>query len=45
MAPVKPVRGTHDILPDDIGRFRHVEASARDVAGRYGYGEISTPIF
>ena len=45
MAPVKPVRGTHDILPDDIGRFRHVEETARDVARRYGYGEISTPIF
>ena len=45
MAPVKPVRGTHDILPDDMGRFRHVEETARDVARRYGYGEISTPIF
>jgi histidyl-tRNA synthetase len=45
MAPVKPVRGTHDILPDDIGRFRHVEETARSVAHRYGYGEISTPIF
>jgi len=45
MAPVKPVRGTHDILPDDMGRFRHVEETARVVAGRYGYGEISTPIF
>ena len=45
MAPVKPVRGTHDILPDDMGRFRHVEETARVVAGRYGYGEIATPIF
>ena len=45
MAPVKPVRGTHDILPDDMGRFRHVEETARVVAGRYGYGEIATPFF
>ncbi len=45
MAPVNPVRGTHDILPQDIGRFRHVEETARDIARRYGYGEIATPIF
>lgn len=45
MAPVKPVRGTHDILPKDMGRFRHVEETAREIARRYGYGEIATPIF
>ena len=45
MAPVNPVRGTHDILPDDLRRFRLVEGTAQDVARRYGYGEIAVPIF
>lgn len=42
---MKPVRGTQDILPDDLRLFRLVEETAFAVAGRYGFGEISTPIF
>jgi histidyl-tRNA synthetase len=30
---------------DDIRRHRHIEATAENVARRYGYGEIATPIF
>ena len=45
MASLKPVRGTHDLLSEDILRHRHVEQTALDVASRYGYSEISTPIF
>ncbi|MBE0530022.1 MAG: histidine--tRNA ligase [Rhodospirillales bacterium] len=45
MSSLKPVRGTRDILSDDILRHRHVEETARAVASRYGYAEISTPIF
>lgn len=45
MSSLKPVRGTRDILSDDILRHRHVEETARAVASRYGYTEISTPIF
>ncbi len=42
---MQPVRGTHDILPDDYRRFAHIVDSARDVARLYGYREMATPIF
>lgn len=45
MSSLQPVRGTHDILPDDSRRYRHVVDTARAIAERYGFGEISTPIF
>lgn len=45
MIPLKPVRGTQDILPEESRRYRLVEDIALGVAGRYGFGEISTPIF
>ena len=45
MASLQPVRGTHDLLFDDIRRHRAIEAIAFEVAGRYGYSEIATPIF
>ena len=45
MSSLQPVRGTHDLLFDDVRRHRHVEATAFDIAGRYGYGEIVTPVF
>ncbi|MBI3196752.1 MAG: histidine--tRNA ligase [Rhodospirillales bacterium] len=45
MSKLQPVRGTHDLLPDEYRRFRHVVDSARDVARLYGYREMATPIF
>ncbi len=39
------LRGTRDILPDEVGRWQLVERTARDVFERYGYREIRTPIF
>jgi histidyl-tRNA synthetase len=45
MAPLKPVRGTQDILPDEGRLYRHVEETAFRVAERYGFEEITTPIF
>ncbi len=38
-------RGTHDLLPTDIARWRHVEETFRAICARYGYGEIRTPLF
>ena len=45
MASLQPVRGTHDILPEEQARHRHVEETARAIAARYGYAEVSTPVF
>jgi len=42
---LQPVRGTHDILPEDGRRHRHVVETARELSERYGFAEISTPIF
>ncbi|MGF1639606.1 MAG: histidine--tRNA ligase [Rhodospirillales bacterium] len=45
MPALQPVRGTRDLLPDDSRRRRHIEAIAFEIAERYGFGEISTPVF
>ncbi|MBF0375671.1 MAG: histidine--tRNA ligase [Alphaproteobacteria bacterium] len=45
MMSLQPVRGTHDLLPEEARRHRRVEDTAREIAERYGYGEIATPIF
>ncbi len=45
MPTLQPVRGTRDILPDDARRYRHIVETARSIAERYGFEEISTPIF
>jgi len=42
---VKAVRGTRDLLPPDTELWNRVEATARAVFGRYGFGEIRTPVF
>ena len=38
-------RGTADNLPDDQNYWRYVHTKARDVASRFGYGRIDTPVF
>lgn len=45
MSSLQPVRGTHDLLPDEMRRHRRVVDTARAVAERYGYLEMATPIF
>jgi histidyl-tRNA synthetase len=41
----KALRGTRDILPDEVNRWQFLERSARTVFARYGFREIRTPIF
>ena len=38
-------RGTQDILPPQSVRWSVLEARAREIAGRFGYAEIRTPMF
>jgi len=45
MTKLQPVRGTHDILPEENRQRRFVAGTARDIAARFGYGEITPPIF
>jgi len=42
---LQPVRGTQDAMPHENKLFRYIEETAFKVACRYGFGEISTPIF
>lgn len=45
MSALQPVRGTHDLLPEDMRRFREVADTARRAALCFGYHEVATPIF
>lgn len=42
---IQTVRGTRDILPEDIPLWHRIEDVAREAFRRYGYVEIRTPIF
>ncbi|RMF32854.1 MAG: histidine--tRNA ligase, partial [Chlorobiota bacterium] len=41
---IQTVRGTKDILPNEIARWHHIESVIRQWMERYGYSEIRTPI-
>ena len=45
MSALQPVRGTRDIMPEEMRRQRRVVETACELAARYGYLEMSTPIF
>jgi histidyl-tRNA synthetase len=45
MGTIKALRGTRDILPEEIGYWQRVEATAREILSRAAYREIRTPIF
>ena len=44
MKNYRAVRGTRDILPDEVPRWQFVEATAREHLHRYGFREIRTPV-
>ncbi|HET7293916.1 MAG TPA: histidine--tRNA ligase [Vicinamibacteria bacterium] len=42
---IRAVKGTRDILPDEIHVWHRLEATARELFALYGYREIRTPVF
>ena len=42
---IQKPRGTMDIFPEDVALWHKIEEKARDVASRFGFGEIRTPTF
>ena len=42
---IQAIRGTRDILPDEVPVWHALETAAHDLLGRYGYREIRTPVF
>ena len=45
MPTFRAPRGTRDLLPAERAAFARLERIARDLAVRYGYREIETPLF
>jgi histidyl-tRNA synthetase len=39
------IRGTRDLLPPETALWNHVESTAHEVFGTFGFGEIRLPIF
>ena len=44
MAQVKSIKGTHDILPNQIKDWQELEMQVHKTSNLYGYSEIRTPI-
>jgi len=42
---IQAVRGTRDVLPEEVGAWHALEDAARRLFPRYGYREIRTPVF
>lgn len=45
MGAIQAIRGTRDILPNEVGYWQRVETIAREILHRAAYQEIRTPIF
>ena len=44
MTPLQPVRGTRDLIGEELRRHRHVIETARRIAELWGFEEWATPI-
>jgi histidyl-tRNA synthetase len=42
---LQPVRGTHDLLPEHYAQHAQVINAAQEIAMRYGFARMDTPIF
>ena len=45
MAIINVIKGTHDILPQEVIQWHFLEENALKIFSKYGYKEIRTPIF
>ncbi len=41
----KAVKGTRDVLPGEVHKNQYIEACALDIAEKFGYKEMRTPVF
>jgi len=44
MSAIQKIKGFADLFPEDARSFTHMEAQAREVFGRFGFGELRTPV-
>lgn len=45
MGLIQAIRGTRDILPEEVGYWQLVESTAREILRRAAFQEIRTPLF
>lgn len=45
MSAIEAIKGTRDILPEEVSYWQWIEQVARDILSRAAYQEIRTPIF
>ena len=45
MSAPRAVKGTRDILPEEVGAWHRIESAAQRLFARYGYREIRPPVF
>lgn len=41
----KAIKGTKDVLPKEVHKNQYIEATCLDIAEKFGYKEIRTPVF
>ena len=41
----KAIKGTQDILPNEVYKNQFIEQTVLDIAGKFGFREIRTPVF
>lgn len=44
MSAIQKIKGFADLFPEDAASFTHMEAQARAIFGRFGFGELRTPV-
>ena len=42
---IKPVRGTHDLFGKEVRKFNFIITEVKDIARKFGFDEMITPIF
>ena len=42
---IKPVRGTHDLFGKEVRKFNFIITEVREIARKFGFDEMITPIF
>lgn len=42
--PYRGVKGMRDVFPEEAWKYQALEALAREYCGRYGFGEVRTPL-
>ena len=45
MSQYQAVKGTRDIFPEEVTRWKHVEGVVHSLASMFGFSEIRTPVF